>query len=59
MSLNDVQLLLADVAIVIILARLLGAAARRIQCLFHRVSRDFTRSVAHLQNFSYMKNILD
>jgi Kef-type K+ transport system membrane component KefB len=30
MSLNDVQLLLADVAIVIILARLLGAAARRI-----------------------------
>ena len=30
MSLNDVQLLLADVAIVIILARLLGAAAKRI-----------------------------
>ena len=27
MSLNDVQLLLADVAIIIILARLLGAAA--------------------------------
>ena len=30
MSLNDVQLLLADVAIVIILARLLGAIARRL-----------------------------
>ena len=30
MSLNDVQLLLADVAIVIILARLLGALARRL-----------------------------
>ncbi len=30
MSLNDVQLLFADLAIVIILARLLGAAARRI-----------------------------
>jgi len=30
MSLNDVQLLLADVAIVIILARLLGAAAKRL-----------------------------
>jgi Kef-type K+ transport system membrane component KefB len=30
MSLNDVQLLLADVAIIIILARLLGAAARRL-----------------------------
>ena len=30
MSLNDVQLLLADVAIVIILARLLGAAAKRV-----------------------------
>src|SRR6202050_5959600 len=30
LSLNDVQLLLADVAIVIILARLLGAIARRL-----------------------------
>jgi Kef-type K+ transport system membrane component KefB len=30
MSLNDVQLLLADVAIIIILARLLGTAARRL-----------------------------
>ena len=30
MSLNDVQLLLADVAIIIILARLLGIAARRL-----------------------------
>ncbi len=30
MSLNDVQLLLADVAIIIILARLLGIAAKRL-----------------------------
>ena len=30
MNLNDVQLLLADVAIIIILARLLGIAAKRL-----------------------------